>query len=94
MTEKKTTWMTSLGHSGDIHDPVITTCNARTHNSVIPARDAEIQPYFHFYAKSKIRGLLYLFKQIDKPYFHFYIESKIRDFLFSFIYCVLSHSPE
>ncbi|WP_256359371.1 hypothetical protein [Wolbachia endosymbiont of Ctenocephalides felis wCfeJ] len=27
---------------------------------VIPARDAGIQPYFHFYAKSKIRGL-YMF---------------------------------
>ncbi|WP_256359372.1 hypothetical protein [Wolbachia endosymbiont of Ctenocephalides felis wCfeJ] len=25
---KKTTWMTSLGHSGDIHNPVITTCNS------------------------------------------------------------------
>ncbi|WP_168455965.1 hypothetical protein [Wolbachia endosymbiont of Ctenocephalides felis wCfeJ] len=27
-------------------------------NSVIPARDAEIQPYFHFYIESKIRGFL------------------------------------
>ncbi|WP_168455966.1 hypothetical protein [Wolbachia endosymbiont of Ctenocephalides felis wCfeJ] len=31
---------------------------ARIHNSVIPVRDAGTQPYFHFYAKSKIRGLL------------------------------------
>ncbi|WP_168455322.1 hypothetical protein [Wolbachia endosymbiont of Ctenocephalides felis wCfeJ] len=52
-------------------------------NPVIPAFDAGIQPYFHFYAKSKIRGLLYLSTQIDKPYFHFYIESKIRGFLCS-----------
>ncbi|WP_168455757.1 hypothetical protein [Wolbachia endosymbiont of Ctenocephalides felis wCfeJ] len=58
MTEKKTIWMTSLGHSGDIHNPVITTCNARIYNPIILVLDAGIQPYFHFYAKSKIRGLL------------------------------------
>ncbi|WP_168456109.1 hypothetical protein [Wolbachia endosymbiont of Ctenocephalides felis wCfeJ] len=52
-------------------------------NSVIPALDAGIQPYFHFYAKSKIRDFLCSSTQIDKPYFHFYTESKIRDFLFS-----------
>ncbi|WP_168455599.1 hypothetical protein [Wolbachia endosymbiont of Ctenocephalides felis wCfeJ] len=43
----------------DIHNPVITTCNARTHSPVIPARDAVIQPYFHFYTESKIRGFLF-----------------------------------
>ncbi|WP_168456019.1 hypothetical protein [Wolbachia endosymbiont of Ctenocephalides felis wCfeJ] len=36
MTEKKTAWMTSLGHSGDIHNPIT------------PERDTGIQPYFHF----------------------------------------------
>ncbi|WP_168455783.1 hypothetical protein [Wolbachia endosymbiont of Ctenocephalides felis wCfeJ] len=46
-------------------------------------RDAGTQPYFHFYAKSKIRVLLCSSTQIDKPYFHFYTESKIRGFLFS-----------
>ncbi|WP_168455342.1 hypothetical protein [Wolbachia endosymbiont of Ctenocephalides felis wCfeJ] len=48
---------------------------------VIPARDAGIQPYFHFYTKSKIRGFLCSSTQMDKPYFHFYTESKIGGFL-------------
>ncbi|WP_168456018.1 hypothetical protein [Wolbachia endosymbiont of Ctenocephalides felis wCfeJ] len=41
------------------------------------------KPYFHFYAKSKIRDFLFLSTQIDKPYFQFYAESKIRGFLCS-----------
>ncbi|WP_410543532.1 hypothetical protein [Wolbachia endosymbiont of Ctenocephalides felis wCfeJ] len=41
------------------------------------------KPYFHFYAKSKIRGFLCSSTQIDELYFHFYTESKIRGFLFS-----------
>ncbi|WP_168456022.1 hypothetical protein [Wolbachia endosymbiont of Ctenocephalides felis wCfeJ] len=41
------------------------------------------KPYFHFYAKSKIRDFLFSSMQIDKPYFHFYTESKTRGFLFS-----------
>ncbi|WCR57786.1 hypothetical protein [Wolbachia endosymbiont of Ctenocephalides felis wCfeJ] len=44
--------MTKKGHWYDIHSPVI------------PARNAEIQPYFHFYAKSKIRGFLCLSKGV------------------------------
>ncbi|WP_168456049.1 hypothetical protein [Wolbachia endosymbiont of Ctenocephalides felis wCfeJ] len=35
------------------------------------------KPYFHFYAKSKIRDFLCSSTQIDKPYFHFYAKSKI-----------------
>ncbi|WP_168456117.1 hypothetical protein [Wolbachia endosymbiont of Ctenocephalides felis wCfeJ] len=38
------------------------------------------KPYFHFYAKSKIRDFLCSSTQIDKPYFHSYTESKIRGF--------------
>ncbi|WP_168456026.1 hypothetical protein [Wolbachia endosymbiont of Ctenocephalides felis wCfeJ] len=38
------------------------------------------KPYFHFYAKSKIRDFLCLSTQIDKPYFHFYTESKIKSY--------------
>ncbi|WP_168456011.1 hypothetical protein [Wolbachia endosymbiont of Ctenocephalides felis wCfeJ] len=38
------------------------------------------KPYFHFYAKSKIRGVIFIYANKVKAYFHFYTESKIRGF--------------
>ncbi|WCR57635.1 hypothetical protein [Wolbachia endosymbiont of Ctenocephalides felis wCfeJ] len=58
------TWIPVSEHWDDTYNPVITTCNAGTHNPVIPARDAGIQPYFHFYIESKIRDSLCSLKSV------------------------------
>ncbi|WP_168455366.1 hypothetical protein [Wolbachia endosymbiont of Ctenocephalides felis wCfeJ] len=43
--------------------------------------DAGIQPYFHFYAKSKIRGFLCSSIQIDKALFSFLYRIENKRFL-------------